>query len=187
MSSPVLSRRAARYSMLALALAACGAESKPAGPDAKNPEKVAPPPGGVTTPLAAKSDPAAKPDPSVKVREGADPAEDRYALKIDVVDATAGKEGTFNVTVTPKAPWHMNLDFPTSLAVTAPEGVTLAKAELRKDDATKLDETSAAFAVKFTPAAAGDKDLSAKFKFAVCQDEACSPVTEEFQVKLAVK
>lgn len=181
MSSPVLSRRAARYSMLALALVACGAESKPAGPDVKNPEKAAPPPGAVTTPLAAKSDPA------VKVREGADPAEDRYVMKIDVVEATAGKEGSFNVTVTPKAPWHMNLDFPTSLAVTAPEGVTLAKAELRKADATTLDDKSAAFAVKFTPAAAGEKDLSAKFKFAVCQDEACSPVTEEFQVKLAVK
>ena len=54
-------------------------------------------------------------------------------------------------------------------------------------DATTLDDKSAAFAVKFTPAAAGEKDLSAKFKFAVCQDEACSPVTEEFQVKLAVK
>ncbi len=181
MSSPVLSRRAARYSMLALALAACGAETKPAGPDAKTPEKASPPPGGV----ASKLDP--KPDPTVKVVEGADPKDDRYALKVDVVEATAGREGSFNVTVTPKAPWHMNLDFPTSLAVTAPDGVTLAKAELRKDDALTLDENSAAFAVKFTPAAAGDKDLSAKFKFAVCQDEACSPVTEEFQVKLAVK
>ena len=185
MSSPVPSRRAARYSMLALALAACGADTKPAGPDAKNPEKATPAPAGATAKLDPKAD--AKPDPTVKVRDGADPTEDRYALKIDVVEATAGREGSFNVTVTPKAPWHMNLDFPTSLAVTAPEGVTLAKAELRKADATKLDEQSAAFAVKFTPAAAGDKDLSAKFKFAVCQDEACSPVTEEFQVKLAVK
>lgn len=185
MSSPVLSRRAARYSMLALALAACGAESKPAGPDAKNPEKVDAPPGGVASKVDAKPD--VKADPSVKIREGADPTDDRYALKIDVVEATAGREGSFNVTVTPKAPWHMNLDFPTSLAVTAPDGVTLAKPEMRKADATTLDENSAAFAVKFTPAAAGEKDLSAKFKFAVCQDEACSPVTEEFQVKLAVK
>jgi len=178
MSSPVLSRRAARYSMLALALAACGAETKPAAADAKNPEKAAPPAGNV----------AAAPAPGpVKVREGADPGDDRYALKIDVVEAAVGREGSFNVTVTPKAPWHMNLDFPTSLAITAPDGVTLAKAELRKDDAVTLDENSAAFAVKFTPAAAGEKDLSGKFKFAVCQDEACSPVTEEFQVKLAVK
>ena len=180
MSSPVLSRRAARYSMLALALVACGAETKPAGPDAKTPEKATPPPGDVAK-LPVKA------DPQIKVREGADPGEDRYVMKIDVVEAAVGREGSFNVTVTPKAPWHMNLDFPTSLAITAPDGVTLAKAELRKDDATKLDENSAAFAVKFTPAAAGEKDLSGKFKFAVCQDEACSPVTEEFQVKLAVK
>jgi hypothetical protein len=179
MSSPVLSRRAARYSMLALALAACGAETKPAGPDAKTPEKVTPPPSVAVTPT-----PAGGP---VKVVEGADPGEDRYTMKIDVVEAVAGREGSFNVTVTPKAPWHMNLDFPTSLAITAPDGVTLAKAELRKADAVTLDDKLASFAVKFTPAAAGEKDLTGKFKFAVCQDEACSPVTEEFQVKLAVK
>lgn len=189
MSSPVLSRRAARYSMLALALAACGAETKPTAADAKSPDKAA------TPPAAAKTD-AAKPvadagannqDPLVKKIDGADPTDDRYALRIDAGDAAVGKEGSVKVTVVPKAPWHMNLDFPTSLALTAPDGVTLAKAELKKGDAAKLDEKSAEFDVKFTPTAAGEKTFNGKFKFAVCQDEACSPVTEEFAVKLAVK
>jgi hypothetical protein len=180
MSSPVLSRRAARYSMLALALVACGAETKPAGPDAKTPEKATPPPGDVAK-LPVKA------DPQIKVREGADPGEDRYVMKIDVVEAAVGREGSFNVTVTPKAPWHMNLDFPTSLAIGAPDGVTLAKQEMKKADADKLDETSAEYSVKFTPAAAGDKSFTGKFKFAVCQDEACSPVTEEVAFKVAVK
>ncbi len=185
MSSPVLSRRAARYSMLALALAACGAENKPTAADAKSPDKAAAPPTAAKTD-ANKPD-ANKPDPLVKKIDGADPTDDRYALRIDAADAAVGKEGSVKVTVVPKAPWHMNLDFPTSLALTAPDGVTLAKAELKKGDAAKLDEQSAEFDVKFTPTAAGEKTVSGKFKFAVCQDEACSPVTEEFAVKLAVK
>ena len=92
-----------------------------------------------------------------------------------------------SVRVVPKQPWHMNLDFPTSLAIGAPDGVTLAKQELKKGDADKLDENSAEYSVKFTPAAAGDKAFTGKFKFAVCQDEACSPVTEEVAFKVAVK
>ena len=181
MSSQVLSRRAARFTMLALALAACGAETKPV---AKTPE-AAPAPGAAKPVASADAKPAA--DPLVKTVPGADPTDDRYVLRIDAGDAAVGREGNVKVTVVPRAPWHMNLDFPTSLALTAPSGVTLVKAELKKGDATKLDEQSAEFDVKFTAAAAGEQTFNGKFKFAVCQDEACSPVTEEFAVKLAVK
>ena len=158
-------------------LVACGGEQKPTSPDAKVPEKTA-----AATP--AKTPEA---DTKVKVVEGANPTEDRYALKIDPVEGKVGAENTVLVTVVPKAPWHMNLDFPTSLAIGAPDGVTLAKAEMKKADADKLDENSAEYSVKFTPAAAGDKSFTGKFKFAVCQDEACSPVTEEVEFKVAVK
>jgi len=168
----------------ALVLAACGGENKPAAADAKSPDKAASAPA----PVADKG-PASKPaDGGTKVVEGGDPVDDRYTLRVDPpADAVAGKEGTVKVTVVPKAPWHMNLDFPTSLAIGAPDGVTLAKQELKKGDADKLDENSAEYSVKFTPAAAGDKSFTGKFKFAVCQDEACSPVTEEVAFKVAVK
>ena len=88
MSSPVLSRRAARYSMLALALAACGAETKPTAADAKSPDKAAAPPTAAKTD-ANKPD-ANKPDPLVKKIDGADPTHDRYALRIDAAAAAAG-------------------------------------------------------------------------------------------------
>lgn len=81
----------------------------------------------------------------------------------------------------------MNLDYPTSLALAAPEGVTLAKAEYAKADATKLDEKSAEFGLKFTARDPGDKAFTGKFKFAVCQDEACVPVTEDLSFRVAVK
>ena len=170
-----------------LVLAACGGETKPKAEDAKSPDKAAPP-------VAAKPE-AGKPADGgtaaaggTKVIEGGDPVDDRYTLRVDPpADAVAGREGTVKVTVVPKAPWHMNLDFPTSLAIGAPDGVTLAKQEMKKADADKLDENSAEYSVKFTPAAAGDKSFTGKFKFAVCQDEACSPVTEEVAFKVAVK
>ncbi len=170
---------------VSLMLVACGGETKPAAADAKSPDKGAPA-------AVAKADHADAGKPAdadkTKVIEGGDPIDDRYALRIDPpADAVAGREGTVKLTVVPKAPWHMNLDFPTSLAIAAPDGVTLAKAEMKKADADKLDENSAEYSVKFTPAAAGDKSFTGKFKFAVCQDEACSPVTEEVEFKVAVK
>jgi hypothetical protein len=177
-----------RLSLLTLALvltAACGGDTKqPAAADAKNPDKGATP---TAAPVAAKTDPGKPAEGPVKKVDGADPTDDRYSLRIDANDGVVGSEGSFKVTVVPKAPWHMNLDFPTSLAMGAPDGVKLAKADLKKADAAKLDENSAEFAVKFTPEAAGDKTFTGTFKFAVCQDEACSPVTEEVAVKIAVK
>ena len=121
----------------------------------------------------------------VKVVEGG--GDDRYALKIEPpAEAKAGEEGTAIVKVVPKEPWHMNLDYPTSLKLEAPEALAVTKADLKKGDA-KLDESSCEFAVSFKPTAAGDHAVSGKFKFAVCKDEACSPVTEEVEFQVAVK
>jgi hypothetical protein len=122
------------------------------------------------------------------VVDGPPPGEDeRYALEFDTPEAAVGEEGKVTVRVVPKEPWHMNLDYPTSLKVEAPDGVALTKAELKKSDAKKLDEKSCEFDVAFTPDKAGDATLTGEFKFAVCQDEACSPVTESVEVKVAVK
>jgi hypothetical protein len=124
----------------------------------------------------------------VKVVQGKPPGRDeRYELVFDTPDAKAGEESKVTVRVVPKDPWHMNLDYPTSLAVDAPSGVTLSKAELEKGDAKKLDADSCEFDVAFTAANPGEQTLTGEFKFAVCQDEACSPVTESVELKVAVK
>jgi|GEM_PF-3204722 len=122
----------------------------------------------------------------VKVVEGGG-GDDRYALQIEPpAEAKAGEEGTAIIKVVPKEPWHMNLDYPTSLKLEAPEALAVTNADLKKGDA-KLDESTCEFAVSFKPTAAGDHSVSGKFKFAVCKDEACSPVTEEVEFKVAVK
>ncbi|MGH1343116.1 MAG: hypothetical protein ACRBN8_16280 [Nannocystales bacterium] len=131
--------------------------------------------------------PAGGGEKKVKVVEGAAPADDdRYELKIETPAAQSGQESKVTVRVVPKKPWHMNLDFPTSLKVDGPEGVALANADLKKGDA-QLDENACQFDVAFTPSAAGEQTFTGKFKFAVCQDEACSPVTEDIEFKVAVK
>ena len=62
----------------------------------------------------------------------------------------------------------------------------LAKDKLKKADA-ELSEASCKFDVAFTPAKAGDAKFTGEFKFAVCQDEACSQVTENIEFQVAVK
>jgi hypothetical protein len=165
-----------------MALAAgCGSDNKPT---VTAPPVQAEAPGAADEPAgeqAAASD-------KVKVIEGKAPGkDDRYALEIESPDAKAGQESKVTVRVVPRDPWHMNLDFPTSLALQAPQGVSLAKAELKKADAAKLDEASCQFDVAFTPTQPGSQSITGKFKFAVCQDEACSPVTEDVEFKVAVK
>ncbi len=181
MLSFILSRRGACASLLVLAVAACSGETKPSAADAKVPDKSAPPVADKTP------EPGADAAAPVKTVEGDEPGGDQYALRVDAAEAAVGRETSAKITVVPKAPWHMNLDFPTSLTLTAPEGLTLAKADLKKADAAKLDEASAEFDIKFTAANAGEHTVSGKFKFAVCQDEACVPVTEDLTIKVAAK
>lgn len=177
MSSTSKSLRLSTCLAFTLSLA-CGGE-KQAAP-AKNPSESATPPKTAAAPTAA--------DPTVKVIEGRDPADDRYSLAIEPPAAVAaGAAGAVKVSIVPKAPWHMNLDYPTSLAVTAPGDVSVAKAEQRKDDAARLDDNGAVFNVEFTAAKAGEASFTGQLKFAVCQEDACAPVTEEIEFKVAVK
>jgi hypothetical protein len=157
----------------------------------KTPETKAPPSSGGDQ--AKKAEPAADAEPEpedgdkTKVVEGAPPGGDeRYALQIETPEAQSGQESKVTVRVVPKEPWHMNLDYPTSLAVNAGQDVALAKDKLKKADA-ELSEKSCAFDVAFTPKQAGDAKFTGEFKFAVCQDEACAPVTENLEFQVAVK
>lgn len=196
MTSPSIRTRLRVPHLLAAGLVAfaigCDKDTKPAATAPSGAGKTAAADGGAAPAKVGEPDgeeaAADAGGAKVKVVEGAPAGDDeRYALQVETPEATAGKEGQVTVRVVPKDPWHMNLDFPTSLEVAAPAGVEVAKAAQKKADALELDEDSCAFAVKFTPTAAGEQSFTGKFKFAVCQDEACSPVTEELEFKVAVK
>lgn len=170
---------------LLLALVGCDSGNKaPATASPPTPDADAPKDGAEVATKEAKEAGEEK----VKVVEGAPPGGDeRYELQIDAPEAKAGESSTVVVRVVPKEPWHVNLDYPTSLYVDAPEGVELDKPQLEKSDASALDENKAQFDVAFTAAKPGEQTMTGKFKFAVCQDEACAPVTEDVELKVAVK
>jgi hypothetical protein len=84
-------------------------------------------------------------------------------------------EQTATITIKPTAGFHVNKDFPIELKVTPPDGVTVAKGEQENDDAARLDENEADFAVKYTARTAGAKQVSASLLFGVCTPTACHP------------
>lgn len=159
----------------------CGGEKETAAPSPAGSAEVAADPAAAAAPGAPTAE-------KTKVIEGADPTDERFTVTIDrPADAVVGTEAKVKITIVPKDPWHMNLEFPTSLAVNPPDGVSLAKAEQKKEDVLRLDEGGCEYEVGFTPSAAGEKSFTGKLKFAVCQDEACAPVTKDVEFRVAVK
>lgn len=123
-------------------------------------------------------------------------AADEGKLSIDSPEAKAGGESTIKVTITPSDAYKVNTEFPTKLTFENTQGVTIAKAELKagghdkaKGDADVFDEHSLVFAVKVTPAAAGNYTLNGTFKFAVCDKagSTCLAKKEPIAIQLAAK
>lgn len=123
-------------------------------------------------------------------------AADEGKLSIDTPEAKAGGESTIKVTITPGDAFKVNTEFPTKLTLENTQGVTIAKAELKagghdkaKGDADVFDEHSLVFAVKVTPAAAGNYTLNGTFKFAVCDKagSTCLAKKEPIAIQLAAK
>lgn len=119
---------------------------------------------------------AQQPADAVPASRGANVDQASFVVAVKVPDKVAsGARGTVRVSVTPKPGWKLNEDFPTKLSVTAPSGVTLEKAKLRKGDAAHFSKKKGEFDVAFTASSAGDKTFGATFKFAVCTDSSCDP------------
>lgn len=123
--------------------------------------------------------------------EGAAPAsanDTSYKLTLEPPAPVApGAESIARIRVTPGAGYKMNKEFPTKLTLTPPAGVTLAKSELLLSDAEAFDDKQLVFAIKATPASAGEYTVSGKLKFAVCTDATCDPKRENVSIKVAAK
>lgn len=109
-----------------------------------------------------------------------------YTLSIAKVSAKKGQPATTQVVIKPAAGYHINKDFPTSLKLTPPAGVTLAKAELKKADA-KLSETEGSFEVTLTADKVGAQQVPGELRFAVCTETTCDPQRSPVAIELDVK
>ncbi len=110
------------------------------------------------------------------------------------VDAKAGTETIAKIKVTPATGYHVNTEFPTKLTLTAPDGVTLAKAEFKaggmdkgKGDADVFEEQSLELGIKLTAAKSGSFTINGTFKFAVCDKDSCRPKKETIAIQVAAK
>ncbi len=117
----------------------------------------------------------------------ASPAEPGYTVDVEVPpNATRGEATIARVRVAPKAPWHMNLEYPAKMSLEATDGVELDAPLLRKGDAERYDDDALVFSVLFTPSEKGAQSIAAKVDFAVCGDSACGPVTESVELAFEV-
>jgi len=87
----------------------------------------------------------------------------------------AGQLGSFSITLRPKGNYHVNQEYPITVALSGPSEVRLAKPSLARADAAEFGERLARFDVPFTPASAGTHRLVADVDFAVCTPETCMP------------
>ncbi|MGE5186759.1 MAG: hypothetical protein ACM31C_32115 [Acidobacteriota bacterium] len=106
-------------------------------------------------------------------------------LQVGKAEAKAGTEGTATVTVTPAPNFHISQEYPMSLALEAPPGVKLAKAELAKADAVAFSEKTLQLAIKETSDKAGTYEIKGCFKFGVCDPSSCHPKKQPISIQVA--
>jgi hypothetical protein len=145
-----------------------------------------------TAPLPPAATPPAAPTPSegptapaaTAGKSRSETAE--YIAEVTIPEAVApGAEASLTVTVKPKAGWHFNLDFPTSVKTASTDGVAVRTPKQGLSDAVSSSEDAgAAWAVKVVPGTAGQATVTCDLKFAVCTETTCDPKRETLAVKL---
>jgi hypothetical protein len=98
-----------------------------------------------------------------------------YVLKIEAPAAKKGQRAVAHIKITPGAGYHMNKEYPTSLALKPPTGVTLEKVKLTAKDAAKWEEQGGQFDLGYTAAQPGKQTVTGELKFAVCSANSCDP------------
>jgi hypothetical protein len=173
-----MTRRQRWIGLMVLALAACGSSGggsggQPAAPPA------APAPAA---PAPAAPAPTAAAAPTDKVE---DPT---FVLAATPVGSyAAGKLGSVAISLTPRGEYHVNEDYPISVALSGDPALQFPKPQLGKSETAEFSEKVARFDVPVTPQSAGKHSLTAKVKFAVCTPENCVPDERTLALALAVE
>jgi hypothetical protein len=102
----------------------------------------------------------------------------KYDLAIEApAKATKGSSGTARIAISPRAPWHVNLDYVPKLKIASPGGIALDRAEQKGPDAERFDADGLAFVVPFRAEDKGAQQIAGELQFAMCADDACAPET----------
>lgn len=142
--------------------------------------------GEASTPVAPSQGTAETPRIVARIAAPA-PTESRFTIDIQSPKTLGiGRDALVSVSLKALAPWHVNLDYPTSLELGAPPQVQLAREVFEKRHASRLDEAGFEYRVGVTATTAGDKDFRGVLTFAVCEEEACVPVKKDIRFVIAV-
>jgi hypothetical protein len=136
--------------------------------------------------------PVAPPAPAPKAPAAAAPT-DKVEDPTFVLAATpvgtyaSGKLGSVAISLTPRGKYHVNQDYPMSIALSGDPALQFPKAQMGKAESAEFTENVARFDVPVTPQAAGKHALTARVKFAVCTPETCVPDERTLALALAVE
>jgi hypothetical protein len=83
------------------------------------------------------------------------------------------------ITLEPRAPYKVNLEYPIKLTVSGPAAAAPRRLQLGKKDATRLDKAAGVFRPAAKLMERGEHEFSAVFKFSVCTEELCELLNEK--------
>ena len=123
----------------------------------------------------------------VALAQGPAAADTAFAVKVEAPPAKKGQKAVAKIHVTPGAGFHINKEYPTSLALTPPAGVTLDKAKLNAKDAAAWTEKAGEFDVAYTASKPGKQTVTGELKFALCSANSCDPKKSAVSFDIDVK
>jgi len=178
-------------SAAAVLLSSCKREVPPAGEDARVPTAQATPAAPADTAAPAAAEPvAATAKEAPAAPEGAGSSrydEAKFDLTAQPSGAyAAGQEGTVEIVLNAKPPFHANQQYPYKFKVKEAAGVKYPQPVLGKD-AAKLEAQRVTLRVPFTPDGAGKRTVSGQFAFSVCTDETCLMEKRDLSLVVDVK
>jgi hypothetical protein len=174
----------ARILIVSIVLTVCAAACGQSGGGAEPPPPAAP--SAVAQPPAVAPQSAEPSKPAPPPSERVDDPTFEVAAKPAGPYAT-GKLSSFAVSLKPRGEYHINQDYPMSIAVAASPELEFPKPKLGKPEAAEFGEQLARFDVPFTAKAAGAHKVEAKVRFAVCTPENCVPDERTLAVVLPVE
>jgi hypothetical protein len=178
--------------LTAFAFSGCNKEApptaeQPKAPDAEvRPASAAAGPAAPATPAAPAGDSPTPPTAGEKAASSR-VTESQFEVAIAPSGAyQAGKEGTVEIVLQAKAPFHVNDQYPIKFKVKEGPGVKYAAAVVGKDKA-KVEQMKATMPVLFVPEAAGKHSVGGQLSFSVCTEENCLMEKRDLSVVVDVK
>jgi hypothetical protein len=100
----------------------------------------------------------------------------------------ATEQGTVEITVAPKAGYHINAQYPYKFKGLdpAPDGITYPKPIMKREDGT-FDDKKGTFKFPFVAAKAGKAKVIGTLHLSVCSDANCVMEKQELEVEVDVK